>query len=323
MSERPGREDDAERDAWLRAALRNAPDADVPVPDALTEAILREAQARTKRSPSVAGAAPARWVRVWRALASPSAGAAFATVVVATTVGLLWWDRPLPEQGPRPKVEMQERAAPAPVVVPAPAPTTAPSAAAPAVPAPAPPARPQLAQRRNTPRPAVPLDLPAAADATQKATHGSDATAPSLPPPAPLAAAPRAATMAEARRAEDVSALSLADLRTSLAIDAAHWSWQRGGGAAQPIGDALNAWLVQLDSVATGRWRRAPPDTPAASDADLRLLHDGRPVHRLRIDGDALQWESSARAGAAERWQAKLSAAEAQALRTALEAATR
>ena len=53
----------------------------------------------------------------------------------------------------------------------------------------------------------------------------------------------------------------------------------------------------------------------------MRLLRDGRAAHRLRLDGDVWTWEPAAVDGAAApRWQATVSPAQAQALRTRLDA---
>jgi hypothetical protein len=125
--------DDAEHDAWLRAALRHAPDAAAGAPPALREAILREAAQKARAG----GARPGRpvraawWAQAWSWLARPSVGAAFAGIVVATTVGLLWHGEPLPE-APRP--EARVRVDPAPAVAPG-GQEAAPQAQAPAQPA--------------------------------------------------------------------------------------------------------------------------------------------------------------------------------------------
>jgi hypothetical protein len=107
---------DAERDAWLHQALRHAPDAALVAPAALTDAILREARSAVgssvaSRSPraathSAVGAAQRarasrarglvhRLADVWDALARPAVAAGLASLIAATLVGMLWWDRPL------------------------------------------------------------------------------------------------------------------------------------------------------------------------------------------------------------------------------------
>jgi len=163
---------DSERDAWLREALRHAPDADAAPPPDLSETILAQARAAARR-----GGAPARAARrrnpvvaLWDWLARPSVAAGFASVMAATLVGLMWWDRPIDETRPRSRDTVLSRQAPSPpsaelgsatakITAPerdAPAQRAAAEARAPAatVPAAAPPARvdelappPQAARR--------------------------------------------------------------------------------------------------------------------------------------------------------------------------------
>ncbi|MBW8828844.1 MAG: hypothetical protein JF606_05330 [Burkholderiales bacterium] len=107
---------DAERDAWLSEALRHAPDADVAPPAALSDVILREAQAKAKPRAPLAKR-PSFWMRAWVWTAQPAVGAGLASVMVASLVGVMLWDRPPEENTPRslPKVAV----APAPVAAPA------------------------------------------------------------------------------------------------------------------------------------------------------------------------------------------------------------
>ncbi|HWH73241.1 MAG TPA: hypothetical protein VNV16_03145, partial [Methylibium sp.] len=84
------------RDAHLRAALRHAPDRALDPPAALSREILAAARAAV---------APPPWPRRVRAKAAalfdalrrPAAGAAFASLVLATVIGLMWRDGPPPE----------------------------------------------------------------------------------------------------------------------------------------------------------------------------------------------------------------------------------
>jgi hypothetical protein len=95
---------DGERDAWLDAALRHAPDAGVGPPAAVREAILREARAASMQASG--RAAPGTRARAsggigavlgafWDWLARPPVAAGFASILVATVIGVMWWDRPL------------------------------------------------------------------------------------------------------------------------------------------------------------------------------------------------------------------------------------
>ena len=90
---------DSERDAWLREALRHAPDADAAPPRDLSETILAQARAEAR-----VGGAPGRAARrrnpvlaLWDWLARPPVAAGFASVMAATLVGLMWWGRPMDE----------------------------------------------------------------------------------------------------------------------------------------------------------------------------------------------------------------------------------
>jgi hypothetical protein len=166
---RPRSGDGEEHDAWLRQALQHAPDAAAAPPDALREAILAEARSAARarsRAPSTAprGRSPLDAIAdFWSWLARPPVAAGFASVMAATIVGLMWWDRPMDEALPPPasssRVEAPALAPPATTAAPAPAP--APMFVSKAAPAPTlrTPAEPQAAQ----PAPRLPLATPTAA----------------------------------------------------------------------------------------------------------------------------------------------------------------
>jgi hypothetical protein len=112
---------DAERDAWLREALRHAPDSGALPPSALSEAILASARVATRSTPGL----PARraphtgpkhpLAAFWDWLARPPVAAGFASVLAATLVGLMWWDRPMDEMlARRPALAREDAAAAAP-----------------------------------------------------------------------------------------------------------------------------------------------------------------------------------------------------------------
>ncbi len=130
---------DGARDAWLSEALRHAPDSNAAPPPTLSKAILAEARAAAARPTS----APPKRAHVggrtlgdvlgswWMALARPPIAAAFASVMAATIVGLMWWDRPMDEAMPRPSSVATDpvAAVPAPSVAAAPPPAPAPAPA--------------------------------------------------------------------------------------------------------------------------------------------------------------------------------------------------
>jgi hypothetical protein len=138
--------DEPERDAWLSEALRHAPDASASPPAALSDAILREARAATRSSAAqqtVSTRPQNKWLAAWSWLARPPVAAGFASVMVATLAGLMWWGQPIDQTLQRPPAETTARvetpAAPPAATAKVEAPVT-PSAAA---------AAPELAQRRS------------------------------------------------------------------------------------------------------------------------------------------------------------------------------
>jgi hypothetical protein len=118
--------DDEAPDAWLKGALLHAPDAQADAPPALTHNILRESRLALGSGLAVEGAtrrklqAPVRshWLMAaWNHLTRPQVAAGFASVMVATLAGVLWWDKPLDEKGDPPMVAV----APSPQAAPVPA----------------------------------------------------------------------------------------------------------------------------------------------------------------------------------------------------------
>jgi hypothetical protein len=99
----PPPDPDAEpaRDAWLSAALRHARDADAAPPAELSAQILRAARNAVKTPQTALPLRANPLMRWWSWLARPPIAAGFATVMVATVVGLMGWDRPLDEALPQ------------------------------------------------------------------------------------------------------------------------------------------------------------------------------------------------------------------------------
>jgi hypothetical protein len=102
--------DDEAPDAWLKGALLHAPDAQADAPPALTHNILREARLALEGEARAKLLAvkhePTRrshWLTAaWNQFTRPQVAAGFASVMVATVAGLLWWDKPLDERGDPP-----------------------------------------------------------------------------------------------------------------------------------------------------------------------------------------------------------------------------
>ena len=342
-------ERDPERDAWLRAALRHAPDAGVGAPASVTQTILHQARAATV---SVAARQPARstepplqnfWSWLWR----PSVAAGFASVMVATVVGLMWWDRPMEEALPPREAQMDTAAAPptASATVTATAESARPDAlpsraavapaaarkAAPAVVAP-PPALPAPALQRDlataksaapagAAAPAQPNPSTAVADAAPRARESAErrelASAPAAPATlnmaaqadaaAPAAAAPRAAA------AKFISTPGLSNLRFEVRGRPQAWSWQRDDGEAREIDDALQDWIVQADRVAHPQWTHGT--SAGGITATLRFTRGGVVRAVLRIGPAGLQLTRGGKTESAE-----LTAGQAAALLSGLDA---
>ena len=204
-----------EHDAWLREALRHAPDATAAPPISLREAILAEARAATQAVPRNAPTISLtdRFAAFWSWLARPPIAAGFASVMAATLVGLMWWDRPMDEAMPQasapvvvaaaPKAEADPQspvsAAPAPLAGPA---TTAQSTTTPAATPSVPAAATDRAQRRAVaPLQAAPAERVAAlpaktvavAAALREESKDAAKTQSNAAPAAPAAQAPPAA----------------------------------------------------------------------------------------------------------------------------------
>ena len=198
----PGPAEGDAADAWLRAALRHAPDADVGAPPALSAAILRQAVAATShatRRPAPPSAVQ-RLMAAWSWLAQPPVAAGFASVMRAGVVGLMWWDKPL--DGALPARAPEVSVVPVPPVAAPPIPATPQAAAKVAPPqavsmgreaAPAPagaaatPAVTSAERRRTAPeaalgkaRPAAPAPVPALEPARREATEALADAAPPL-----------------------------------------------------------------------------------------------------------------------------------------------
>jgi len=109
---------DAERDAWLREALRHAPDSGALPPNGVSEAILAEARAAARsaapRRAAARGAPANSFAAFWTWLAQPPVAAGFASVMAATLVGLMWWDQPMDETIVRAPAPVTDRAGSAP-----------------------------------------------------------------------------------------------------------------------------------------------------------------------------------------------------------------
>lgn len=258
---------------------------------------------------------------------------------------------PLPAAAPRAEGAAASQAPAAPAVVPArPSADTTTAAPKPE------PARKKAAEapRAATQGTAAPARSDAAPPSPQQDTAAPAPVPPPAPAPATAAAPPpafaeKAEALAKARAEEqkrEVSGLApaeaqerraaarlqlnesrlqreseaytrVASVRAAIAAEPARWAWQRGS-TAQPLTEALTAWLAQLDAVAGNRWQaRQARDGAAPLGRELVLLRDGQVQHRFQLTEQGVLWDRGQSA-----WQVELQADALAALRGALDSAT-
>ncbi|MFT3954062.1 MAG: hypothetical protein QM722_06605 [Piscinibacter sp.] len=284
----------------------------------------------------------------WSWLARPPVAAGFAGLMVATVVGVMWWDRPLEEALP-PREEAVVAAAPA---TPPNAATTATADAAAAKPAGLPdaakraappvPAETDLAKNRSaSTAPATALTMKKAEAAPPVVAAAPAPTAPAVaaapaPAPAPAIAADGAARerealaerrdMASARMAAAappaaaaaasayIETPSLSNLRFEIRRQPDAWTWQRDEGEARAMDRSMEDWIAQADRAARTVWL-AGAGGPDTTTTTLRFTRGGvvRAVLRLGPNGMRLT-----RGGKTE--QAELSRGTASTLQGSLDA---
>ena len=350
-------EPDEARDAHLRKALRHAPDAQLQAPPHLSELILKEARAKARDAKPEVTPALTWARRVWDWLARPAVATGFAGVMAATLVGLMWWDQPMDEAMPRSPVPAAapaaEPAAPAaseapPVLRTSPSDgaTTAPpkpepprkkaaeaprnAAAGTAAPprsetglaAPAPVAMPPAPAPAPAPAAAPALSADASAEALAKARvkeeeHQRERSS-MAPTEAPQRRAAAKAQLNESRlQLEGEAYTRVASVRAAIASEATRWAWQRANAPAQPMNDAVYAWLAQLDSSTGTQWKaRSARETTAPRGRALTLLRDGQLQHSFQITERSVLWQRGQTA-----WQVALPAETLAALQAALDSA--
>jgi len=326
------RDDDLPRDAWLREALRHAPDAEAAPPPKLNETILRMGRAavappreeraapmlqRTSAPALPSGTVAGGGMRdalaaLWAWLLRPPVAAGFALVFLSTVVGVMWMGRPIEEAGaPR-----EETVAAAPQAAPAPAPAPAarreaaaergrvsaglPDAAKCAAEPP-----PVLAKVEVPPPAAAPAPTPAAPAAADMAARSVAAAAPAAAPAAVAPAAPASTA---------IETPSLSNLRFEIRRKAEAWTWQRDEGEQRPMDEAMQNWIAQADRTTRPAWQHGAA-AGAQVSTTLRFTRDGvvRAVLRLGPAGAQLT-----RGGKTE--SVTLSAGQAAALQSSLDA---
>ena len=201
-----------DHDPWLAAALRHAPDAADAPPAALSEAILRAAHDASAATPvpRPGRSSPHALLQFWSWLTQPAVATAFTTLVLATAIGVMWWDEAVepeltrPTPPPRGAVTSAVPAAPPPAAEPA----TAPPAAAPqgAPPQAAPTAAAPKQETAKDSARAPQLRSRSAAEAADDAAKAEDRPARTVGRAAPSSEAPageQASSIDEARESAD------------------------------------------------------------------------------------------------------------------------
>ena len=220
--------DRPEHDAWLREALRHAPDASAsPPPSAARRDPGRGARRRRAPATPRHGSVPSlldRALAFWSWLARPQVAAGFASVMAATLVGMLWWDRP-----------MDETMLPPPAV-----------------------------ERSEAPRVAAPEAAPPAAKDAADATAAAPAAAPPAPMQMPTSPA-RAAPAPEAKIGDTANA-ARARAKDNLLLRDGGAPRKNDAPTDFPSGE-LERLAPAAPSAATGDAKKEAATTPAPSPA--------------------------------------------------------
>jgi hypothetical protein len=277
----------AQRDAYLHAALRHAPDLDQRPPAPLSESIRRAAHeaaaARKRRGPAGVLDRVASWFDTL--VRQPSLATGLAGVMVATVVGLMWWDESLP-----PAV----REAPPPAA-PAPEPTLqAPATAQPSA-ATEPKAAAQRAARSAAPVAAVPAPA-TMAERPRAATRAKEApaTAPALPREASAgpAAAP-APGEAEASGKADARAQATPALEAHSGTTAAAPATPAPTAKSAPRLEAPAADAARHDTSRGATLRQPPAAAPAGAVLERHAAAAGPPpLPQILRDPPAWLWQA-------------------------------
>lgn len=327
----PDRDDP--RDAWLSQALRHAPDADATPPTALSDSILAKARAAAApvRRPR---SRPSSFVDVlrsgWIALARPPVAAGFASVMAATIVGLMWWDRPMDEAlppAPAPSVRTAPVAppaavkqteaqapAPAPALAQAPAaePATARGSAGPSTERTAAP----LPTRKPEPPAAFPAGEPRREVASKPVDEAKKARAPSSFAGPSADAQPAESAPAAAPAPPPEAGRGAGRMRSEIAADRADKAVAKDDARSNEPAPAGTAALRQRNAVgpranadASEREQAAPTTSPLASLLDAIAREPQRWTRRsaagsaAAIDAAWRDWLAEVDAAVAGRWQ--------------------
>ena len=253
------------RDARLQRALAHAPDADLRPAAGARDAIRRQALA------AVAAPLPLPWWRRLRQRWGAGSGsyqpwnAAFATLLLAGVVTLLWHDQPVPQAGPE-AVDVAPGA-------PAAAPPPVPQARGPA----APPAAPEKAETAPATKDAAQAPAPAPAPAPSAEMRSAAPALESAQAPAMARRAP-APQMQIAPPAQGWTDVLVVDNTRTVRIERA-----QSGALPRLISQVLQA-------------------SAFAPASELYLADPGTPLQRLALQRDGVTLGVLELAGSQARW---------------------
>ena len=288
--------DDFDHDAYLRHMLRHAPDANASAPSALSDTILRQARqaadgaAAQRPAPKRRGATavqPSLASSLWSWLMQPAVAGSFASLVVATLVGVMWWGQPIDET--LREARAPELAVRSPAVPPSATAPTAPSATSAAAPelaaAPPPMQAPQEAaeERSQFKQDATRPDAAPAARPDNRLASGRPSPLPNGPPPA-LESKKR--ELADATR-RDAAAVARVEARPPPA------ALQAAPPQAEPVereaAAAPKAAALPASAPALARAAEAPAQSAVAAAAGAAATGAAAPglVGRARLAADS------------------------------------
>jgi hypothetical protein len=274
----------AQHDAYLQAALRHAPDLDQRPPAPLSESIRRAAHeaatARKRRGPPGLLDRAASWLDAL--VRQPSLATGLAGVMVATVVGLMWWDEsppPAVREDPPPAAPVPEPTLQAPA-------TAQPSAATQSEAA-APPAARSAAPVAAAPTPATMAERPRAPTRAKEST----ATASTLPREAPAepaaAAAPAEASGKADARAQATPALEAHSGTTAAAPTAPALMTK----SAPRLEEAPAADAARRDTGSGATLRQTPPAAAGAALERRAAAGGPPPLPQILRDPQAWRWQ--------------------------------
>jgi len=281
------------RDARLRRALESAPDADLLPDERTRRAVLDAARQAAAPSPRISW-----WKQLWQGMGDRAMpwSAAFATVVIATLVTVLWRDREIPSG--RPDVAPTSESAPeaAPPALPA----STPAALQPAVPArkvaPAAKPQPQVAPARKAESPRERRAEVAADTMRDQAVGELSKSGPSPQAPEPtkqadVAAAARAAAPAAPAMSRAAPPGLASQAESTVAPSWTHLRLAAQGRRIELARDQAPRLAQLLNGIS--REARSQEPLEAAVAMRVELMREGESAGVIELAGPQVRWTPS------------------------------